>query len=121
MEVQEDRTPFYSANENIKAAPVICYESVYGEYVSEYVKNGANFIFIITNDGWWGDTPGYNSISIMQDSVQLKQDDVLLVQQIQVFPDLLISAETYSNILNGGEEPIALNKASKLIQRLHTM
>jgi len=57
--IQEDRTPFYSANENIKAAPVICYESVYGEYVSEYVKNGANFIFIITNDGWWGDTPGY--------------------------------------------------------------
>jgi apolipoprotein N-acyltransferase len=32
---------------------------VYGEYVSEYVKNGANIIFIITNDGWWDDTPGY--------------------------------------------------------------
>jgi len=20
---------------------------------------GSNFIFVITNDGWWGDTPGY--------------------------------------------------------------
>lgn len=43
----------------VKIAPVVCYESVYGEYVSEYVKNGANLIFIITNDGWWADTPGY--------------------------------------------------------------
>lgn len=56
--MQEDRTVFNSAEEN-KVAPIICYESVYGEYVSEYVKNGANFLAIITNDGWWGDTPGY--------------------------------------------------------------
>ena len=40
-------------------APVICYESIFGEYVSDYIKNGATLIFIITNDGWWGDTPGY--------------------------------------------------------------
>ncbi len=40
-------------------APVICYESVYGEYIGEYVKQGAQAIFIITNDGWWHDTPGY--------------------------------------------------------------
>ena len=40
-------------------APVICYESVFGEYVTDYVKKGANFIGIITNDSWWGDTPGY--------------------------------------------------------------
>ncbi|HXC04768.1 MAG TPA: nitrilase-related carbon-nitrogen hydrolase, partial [Bacteroidia bacterium] len=39
---------------------VICYESVFGEYVTDYVKKGANVIFIITNDGWWGDTPGYH-------------------------------------------------------------
>lgn len=40
-------------------APIICYESIYGEYVTEYVKKGAGLLFIITNDGWWGDTPGY--------------------------------------------------------------
>lgn len=40
-------------------APAICYESIYGEFISEYIFNGANFIFIITNDGWWKDTPGY--------------------------------------------------------------
>lgn len=56
---QEERTVFASPDSNMRVAPVICYESIYGEYVSEYVKNGANFIAIITNDGWWGDTPGY--------------------------------------------------------------
>lgn len=40
-------------------APIICYESIYGEYVSTYVKKGANLLTIITNDGWWGNTPGY--------------------------------------------------------------
>ncbi|MFH0866296.1 MAG: apolipoprotein N-acyltransferase [Bacteroidota bacterium] len=57
--VQDERSVFYSADSQIKAAPVICYESIYGEYVSEYVKNGANIICVITNDGWWEDTPGY--------------------------------------------------------------
>ena len=41
------------------AAPVICYESIYGEYVASYVKKGANLITIITNDGWWGNTQGH--------------------------------------------------------------
>lgn len=43
----------------ITAAPVICYESIYGEYVGEYIRKGANLICIMTNDGWWSDTPGY--------------------------------------------------------------
>ncbi|NVO03110.1 MAG: apolipoprotein N-acyltransferase [Bacteroidetes bacterium] len=55
---QKERTPFTSLNKT-KIAPVICYESVYGEFVSEFIQNGAQFIVIITNDGWWGDTPGY--------------------------------------------------------------
>ncbi len=44
---------------HIKAAPIICYESVYGEYVTGYVKNGANLLTVITNDGWWGNTEGH--------------------------------------------------------------
>ena len=40
-------------------APIICYESIYGEYITEYVKKGANILTIITNDGWWGNTPGH--------------------------------------------------------------
>ncbi|MFN3916893.1 MAG: apolipoprotein N-acyltransferase [Flavobacteriales bacterium] len=46
-------------NRDLKVAPVICYESIYGEYVTDYIKKGANLIAIVTNDGWWDDTPGY--------------------------------------------------------------
>lgn len=45
--------------EGIRAGVAICYESVYGGYYTEYVRRGAQVMFIITNDGWWGDTPGY--------------------------------------------------------------
>ncbi len=37
----------------------VCYESVYGEYCTDYVKKGARFMTVITNDSWWGNTPGY--------------------------------------------------------------
>ena len=50
----------HSMRDTFRIAPVICYESVYGEFVNGYINNGANIIFIITNDGWWGDTPGYH-------------------------------------------------------------
>ena len=40
-------------------APSICYESIYGEFMAKYSKNGANIISIITNDGWWKNTPGH--------------------------------------------------------------
>jgi apolipoprotein N-acyltransferase len=56
---QDYRGTFKHLDSDIRVAPVICYESVYGEYVTDYIKNGANFIFVITNDGWWGNTPGF--------------------------------------------------------------
>ena len=37
----------------------VCYESVYGEYYTDYVRKGARAMTIITNDAWWGNTPGY--------------------------------------------------------------
>ena len=44
---------------NHKVGVPICYESAFGGYVSEFAKKGADLLFVITNDGWWGDTPGY--------------------------------------------------------------
>jgi len=41
-----------------KFSGMICYESVYPNYVREFVKHGANFLVIITNDSWWGNTSG---------------------------------------------------------------
>lgn len=46
------------AQSGIGAAPVICYESIWGNYVNRYIQEGAQFIAIVTNDGWWGNTSG---------------------------------------------------------------
>ncbi|MCK5823454.1 MAG: apolipoprotein N-acyltransferase, partial [Bacteroidales bacterium] len=56
---QKERSTLNSHNDKIRVATPICYESIYGEYVTGYIKNGANFLIIITNDGWWGNTAGY--------------------------------------------------------------
>jgi apolipoprotein N-acyltransferase len=67
---QEYRDAFPSPQDGTRVGPAICYESIFGEFVTEYVKDaGANFIFVITNDGWWGETPGYiqhNSFSALR-------------------------------------------------------
>lgn len=55
---QKERTVFFN-QDSIGVAPAICYESIYGEFMGKFIQNGANLIFIITNDGWWGDTPGH--------------------------------------------------------------
>lgn len=56
---QKEPSVFVNPNKGINAGVAICYESIYGEYIGKYVQKGANLIFVITNDGWWQDTPGY--------------------------------------------------------------
>jgi apolipoprotein N-acyltransferase len=43
----------------VKVGAPICYESIFGELFSNFVKNGAQLMCVITNDAWWGNTPGY--------------------------------------------------------------
>ena len=47
------------SNQKTDLAPIICYESIYGDFVRQQVQKGAQLLCVITNDGWWGDTPGY--------------------------------------------------------------
>ncbi|QLE00425.1 apolipoprotein N-acyltransferase [Galbibacter sp. BG1] len=56
---QKERSVFTSSDGSLKAAPIICYESIYGEFVTGYVEKGANFLAIITNDAWWDNTQGH--------------------------------------------------------------
>ncbi|BAV94570.1 apolipoprotein N-acyltransferase [Ichthyobacterium seriolicida] len=55
---QDSREVFFNKN-GIKVAPIICYESVFGQYITEYLKKGAELLFIVTNDGWWSDSQGH--------------------------------------------------------------
>jgi apolipoprotein N-acyltransferase len=57
--VQKERVCFEHTVNTMKIAPVICYESVFGKFVTDYVRKGAEALFIITNDGWWKNTKGY--------------------------------------------------------------
>lgn len=60
LATSNEQTVFKTKQVNI--APLVCYESVYGEYVGLFVKNGAEIITLSTNDAWWGNTPAYKQI-----------------------------------------------------------
>jgi apolipoprotein N-acyltransferase len=49
----------FPISDSMRVAPVICYESIFGGYLSKFFRQGANLIAVVTNDGWWGNTPGY--------------------------------------------------------------
>ena len=55
----QDEVSVFTANDGTRIGTAICYESVYGDYCRDYVLKGAQVMSIITNDGWWRDTPGY--------------------------------------------------------------
>lgn len=37
----------------------ICYESIFGEFIAKSFSKGSQLLFVITNDGWWKDSPGH--------------------------------------------------------------
>ena len=55
---QKNRTSF-PLIKGASIAPIICYESVYGSFVTDYVKAGATILVIMTNDAWWDNTQGH--------------------------------------------------------------
>ncbi len=55
---QNNSFVFNNYDSKINIAPIICYESVFGEYVSKFFKKNANIMVVITNDGWWGNSQG---------------------------------------------------------------
>lgn len=57
-----ERKVFSNPYNSMKIAPIICYESVYGDFVGEYVRKGANLLTIMTNDSWWGVSEGHRQL-----------------------------------------------------------
>lgn len=55
----DDTAVVLRAGDKPDLAPMICYESVFPDFVRSYVQKGTNIILVMTNDGWWKDTDGY--------------------------------------------------------------
>lgn len=43
----------------VKVPPVICFEGIYLDYISDYINDGAEILTILVNDGWWGNSAGH--------------------------------------------------------------
>jgi apolipoprotein N-acyltransferase len=56
---QDSVRKVYTTVGTVKVGPAICYESIFGEFFATFVRNGAQVMMIITNDGWWGNTAGH--------------------------------------------------------------
>ncbi len=55
----DGESKIFESKHHLKIAPIICYESVFPDFVSTYKAKGADLFCIVTNDAWWGNTPGY--------------------------------------------------------------
>ena len=55
---QED-AKFFLPDGSVSILPIVCYESIFGPYCSRNLPRDKSFICMITNDGWWKNTPGY--------------------------------------------------------------
>lgn len=56
---QEERSVLHDATSGLAIIPAICYESVFGRHIAAHARNGGSLIAVMTNDGWWSDSPGY--------------------------------------------------------------
>lgn len=54
----KDSTLFVNEHLKSKFLSMVCYESIFPEFVSSFVNKGAEFLVFITNDSWWGNTSG---------------------------------------------------------------
>lgn len=60
--IDKERKVFTNPYNKGKMGPIICYESIYGEFTTDYVNKGANFLGIMTNDSWWGVSEGHKQL-----------------------------------------------------------
>lgn len=46
-------------NDSTEIIPIVCFESVFGDYCAKKISNKPSFMCMITNDGWWKNSLGY--------------------------------------------------------------
>lgn len=60
---------FSNKKDSVKIAGLVCYESIYPIFVSEFVRRGAELISVVTNDSWYGNLSGpyqHKEISVLR-------------------------------------------------------
>ena len=110
--VSQEQRSVFDAGKGIRVAPIICYESIYGEYVTQYVHKNANLLAVITNDGWWGNTEGHRQhLSIAR------------LRALENRRDLVQSANTgisaYINQKGEVVKSLGYNKRGSLLATVH--
>ncbi|MCC8036252.1 MAG: apolipoprotein N-acyltransferase [Rikenellaceae bacterium] len=58
----DDRRKVFTSGKGIRTGAAVCWEGVFGEYYGGFVREGAQVMAIISNDGWWEDTQGYRQL-----------------------------------------------------------
>ena len=56
---KEARVFTLNNTDKTKLGTLICFESIFTDFISEMVRNGAQVFIVISNDDWWGNTAGH--------------------------------------------------------------
>ncbi len=65
----KDSVVFGTISPASKFLAMVCYESIFPEFVASFVNKGAEFLVFITNDSWWGNTSGarqHNQFAVLR-------------------------------------------------------
>jgi apolipoprotein N-acyltransferase len=46
------------SRDTLKLNGLVCYESIYPDFVAAFIKKGAQLIIVVTNDSWYGNSSG---------------------------------------------------------------
>ena len=57
--LRQGSSHFLLPDTSISILPIVCFESVFGLYSAQNQPQEKGFTCMITNDGWWKNTPGY--------------------------------------------------------------
>ena len=57
--LRQESHAFVSPDTSVGILPIVCFESAFGPYCANNLPETKGFICMITNDGWWKNTPGY--------------------------------------------------------------
>lgn len=52
-------TNTFTSTDSCSIIPIVCFESVFGDYCAQRVTETPGFMCMITNDGWWKNSLGY--------------------------------------------------------------